>query len=102
MSMNSSSLKPPSTEEPTSQGSRDEQIAVLKSHEAEDACREQNHTQTCAPKADGQWWHVNKGGFPIPKETWERMWQHITDTHPNGADITESIRGKPLKRVRYH
>ena len=49
--------------------------------------------------AEGQWWHVNKGGFPIPEETWEKMWQHVTDTHPSGAGIEESIRERPCRRV---
>jgi len=49
--------------------------------------------------AEGQWWHVNRGGFPIPEETWEKMWQHVTDTHPRGAAIEESIREKPCRRV---
>ena len=51
--------------------------------------------------AEGQWWHVNRGGFPIPEATWEKMWQHVTDTHPNGAAIPESIRERPCRRVSY-
>ena len=51
--------------------------------------------------AEGQWWHVNRGGFPIPETTWEKMWQHVTDTHPNGAAIPESIRERPCRRVSY-
>ena len=47
----------------------------------------------------GQWWHVNKGGFPVPEETWERMWQYVTETHPNGVEIAESIRGKTYRKV---
>ena len=51
------------------------------------------------PAPEGYWWHVNKGGFPVPDDTWERMWQHVIDTHPNGAAIAESIRGKPCRKV---
>ena len=51
--------------------------------------------------AEGQWWHVNRGGFPIPEATWEKMWQHVTDAHPNGAAIAESIRERPCRRVSY-
>ena len=94
LAMHSSTLSSlPSTEELTTQDSRDEQTAVLKSR---DARREQGHASPCAPS---QWWHVNKGGFPIPRDTWEQMWKHVTDMHPNGADVAESIRGKSLKRV---
>ena len=45
------------------------------------------------------WWHVNKGGFPIPKEPWERMWQHIRDVHPDGLEVAKSIRGQHCKKV---
>ena len=83
----------PSTEEITTQDSRNERTAVFNSR---DACREQSHASPCAPSP---WWHVNKGGFPIPQDTWEQMWKHIADTHPSGADVAESIRGKSLKRV---
>ena len=59
---------------------------------------------TCEQKeqhisGDGYWWHVNKGGFPIPEETLERMWGHIKDVHPDGHEIAASIRGVNCKRV---
>jgi len=44
------------------------------------------------------WWHVNKGGFPIRKDTWEKMWTHVVDTHPEGESVAEAIRGKILKK----
>ena len=52
-----------------------------------------------AARPGGFWWHVNKGGFPIPKETWERMWQHIRDVHPDGLGVAKSIRGQHCKKV---
>lgn len=52
-----------------------------------------------ATATEGQWWHVNKGGFPIPEETWEEMWEHVIDIHPQGRAIAASIRGRPCKKV---
>ena len=54
-------------------------------------------TATCT----SAWWHVNKGGFPIPADTWERMWQHIVDVHPNGREVVKAIRGQHCKRVSH-
>lgn len=51
-----------------------------------------------ASRAAG-WWHVNKGGFPIPEETWEKMWQYIRDHHPNGQEVAMAIRGQRCKKV---
>ena len=45
------------------------------------------------------WWHVNKSGFPICQETWDRMWSHIAMVHPNGHEIALSIREKANKKV---
>lgn len=45
------------------------------------------------------WWHVNKGGFPIPEHTWEKMWDHVVDVHPDGESLAREIRGKPQKRI---
>lgn len=45
------------------------------------------------------WWHVNKGGFPIQEETWEKMWSYVIATHPEGASVATSIRGKSCKKV---
>ena len=47
----------------------------------------------------GYWWHVNKGGFPIPEATWEKMWSHVVDVHPDGAAVAEAIRGRPCRKV---
>ena len=51
------------------------------------------------PSSKRRWWHVNKGGFPIPADTWERMWKHVVDVHPNGQDVARAIRGRPCKKV---
>ena len=48
---------------------------------------------------DRQCCHVNKGGFPIGEDTWEEMWQHVTETRPNGAAIANSIRGMACRKV---
>ena len=47
----------------------------------------------------GPWWHVNKGGFPVPELTWDKMWEHVTSTHPEGDTIVRAIRGTQCKRV---
>lgn len=46
-----------------------------------------------------RWWHVNKTGFPIAAETWERMWDHVIQVHPQGTQIARSIRDKLVKKV---
>ena len=56
---------------------------------------------TSSATATQVWWHVNKGGFPIPADTWERMWQHIVDVHPNGREVAMAIRGQSCKRVSH-
>ena len=52
-----------------------------------------------APVKESYWWHVNKGGFPIPAHTWEKMWEHVTVVHPEGEHLAREIRGKSQKRV---
>ena len=47
------------------------------------------------------WWHVNKGGFPICQETWERMWKYVAVAHPEGQRIAQSIREKTTKKVQH-
>lgn len=46
------------------------------------------------------WWHVNKTGFPIEEETWERMWDHVIQVHPQGIHAARSIRGKLIEKVK--
>ncbi|KAL5463236.1 hypothetical protein EMCRGX_G032116 [Ephydatia muelleri] len=45
------------------------------------------------------WWHVNRSGFPISSETWECMWQHVIEVHPQGASLAREIRGLLCKRL---
>lgn len=52
-----------------------------------------------AARDHGYWWHVNKGGFPVPEHTWERMWSRVIAVHPDGAAVAEAIRGKPCRKV---
>lgn len=72
------------------------------SPESRDAGREGDDGRASAGSAatpKRRWWHVNKGGFPIPEATWERMWQYVEDVHPNGKEAAKSIRGQPCKKV---
>lgn len=41
----------------------------------------------------GMPFYVNRGGFPLDKETWERMWRHVARIHPTGEDLGKKIRG---------
>ena len=57
----------------------------------------QSRSQTAC--SEGYWWHVNKGGFPIPEHTWEKMWDHVVDVHPDGVRLARVIRERPQRRV---
>jgi len=40
-----------------------------------------------------KWWHVNKGGFPIAADTWDKMWYYVRQVHPDGEQVEATIRG---------
>uniref|UniRef100_A0A8C4TZJ4 Vasohibin 2 n=1 Tax=Falco tinnunculus TaxID=100819 RepID=A0A8C4TZJ4_FALTI len=35
---------------------------------------------------------VNKSGFPMDGQTWERMWGHVERVHPDGGAVAAAIR----------
>lgn len=37
--------------------------------------------------------YINRGGFPVDEETWERMWRHVARIHPNGEALGREVRG---------
>ena len=44
---------------------------------------------------------VNKSGFPLDGQTWERMWGHVERVHPDGSAVAAAIRSAAcLARVR--
>lgn len=44
---------------------------------------------------------VNKSGFPMDGQTWERMWGHVERVHPDGGAVAAAIRSAArLARVR--
>ncbi|CAL9691867.1 unnamed protein product [Knipowitschia caucasica] len=46
-------------------------------------------------KEGGVQFHVNRGGFPIEPQTWEQMWNHVGNLHPEGPSLGEKIRSAP-------
>jgi len=40
----------------------------------------------------GVYFHVNKNGLPLDTNTWDRMWDHVADIHPDGTRIQYGIR----------
>ncbi|KAF3701295.1 Vasohibin-1 [Channa argus] len=46
--------------------------------------------------------YINRGGFPVDDETWERMWRHVARIHANGEALGKEIRGATdLPRYSY-
>jgi len=46
-----------------------------------------------------KWWHVNKSGFPMATDTWEKMWQYIRQVHPDGKQVERMIREQQQQKV---
>jgi len=43
----------------------------------------------------GVCFYVNKNGLPLDSNTWQRMWDYVSDVHPDGALIQYRIGHEP-------
>lgn len=66
---------------------------------SQDAGSEDEETAEEKSPVPDVWWHVNKNGFPLCEETWEKMWSYILKVHPQGEEVTRHIRGQKLKKA---
>ena len=63
---------------------------------------ENGPSETDQPDCLKFWWHVNKSGFPICEETWDKMWSYITTVHPEGPKLASSIQNNPSTKKVSH
>lgn len=49
------------------------------------------------PAEDG--WLVNKTGFPLTDDIWDKMWARAEANHPKGSNMSVLIRSAELPKV---
>lgn len=53
---------------------------------------DEHHSDDDKKNGGGLCFYVNKSGLPMDNFTWERMWDHVTKIHPDGARAFRGIR----------